>query len=69
MAAELVRTAKGESGGEPETLRFFYYIAGTGGAGPTTLGTSLLLLGEDVIAYDKGSLAFGLAVLFFYNIQ
>ncbi|VAI15707.1 unnamed protein product [Triticum turgidum subsp. durum] len=28
---------------------------GTGGAGPTTLGTSLLLLGEDVIAYDKGS--------------
>ncbi|XP_037440340.1 uncharacterized protein LOC119308335 isoform X1 [Triticum dicoccoides] len=55
MAAELVRTAKGESGGEPETLRFFYYIAGTGGAGPTTLGTSLLLLGEDVIAYDKGS--------------
>ncbi|XP_037433629.1 uncharacterized protein LOC119300846 [Triticum dicoccoides] len=77
MAAELVRTAKGESGGEPETLslgqayltkssyRFFYYIASTGGAGPTTLGTSLLLLGEDVIAYDKGSLAFGLAVLFF----
>lgn len=51
------------------SYRFFYYIAGTGGAGPTTLGTSLLLLGEDVIAYDKGSLAFGLAVFFFIMLS
>ncbi|KQJ92379.1 uncharacterized protein LOC106866586 isoform X2 [Brachypodium distachyon] len=54
MAAELVRAAKSENCGEPERLRFFYYIAGTGGAGPTALGTSFLLLGEDVIAYHKG---------------
>nr|CAB3463012.1 unnamed protein product [Digitaria exilis] len=33
---------------------FFYYTAGTGGAGPTILATSFLLLGEDVIAYNKG---------------
>jgi len=34
--------------------RFFYYTAGSGGAGPTILTTSFLLLGEDVIAYNKG---------------
>lgn len=54
MAAELVRLAKSESFGEPERLRFFYYTAGSGGAGPTLLATSFLLLGEDVIAYNKG---------------
>ncbi|KAF8706500.1 hypothetical protein HU200_030776 [Digitaria exilis] len=53
MAAELVHAARSESG-EPERLRFFYYTAGTGGAGPTILATSFLLLGEDVIAYNKG---------------
>ncbi|KAJ1274117.1 hypothetical protein BS78_05G038200 [Paspalum vaginatum] len=53
MAAELVRAARSENG-EPERLRFFYYTAGTGGAGPTILATSFLLLGEDVIAYNKG---------------
>ncbi|TKV99181.1 hypothetical protein SEVIR_8G026501v4 [Setaria viridis] len=53
MAAELVHAAKSENG-EPERLRFFYYTAGTGGAGPTILTTSFLLLGEDVIAYNKG---------------
>uniref|UniRef100_K3YCC3 Saccharopine dehydrogenase NADP binding domain-containing protein n=1 Tax=Setaria italica TaxID=4555 RepID=K3YCC3_SETIT len=54
MAAELVRAARSENG-EPERLRFFYYTAGTGGAGPTILTTSFLLLGEDVIAYNKGT--------------
>ncbi|XP_071709356.1 uncharacterized protein [Rutidosis leptorrhynchoides] len=54
MAAELVRVAKGENKGEPERLRFYYYTAGTGGAGPTILATSFLLLGEEVIAYNKG---------------
>nr|CBX25274.1 hypothetical_protein [Oryza brachyantha] len=33
---------------------FFYYTAGSGGAGPTILTTSFLLLAEDVIAYNKG---------------
>ncbi|KAL5566684.1 hypothetical protein UlMin_029848 [Ulmus minor] len=54
MAAELVRAATSESKGKPERLRFFYYAAGTGGAGPTTLVTSFLLLGEEVVAYNKG---------------
>lgn len=35
-------------------LRFHYYTAGTGGAGPTILATSFLLLGEEVVAYSKG---------------
>ncbi|GJN28364.1 hypothetical protein PR202_gb16475 [Eleusine coracana subsp. coracana] len=54
MAAELVRAARSEKDCEPERLRFFYYTAGSGGAGPTILATSFLLLGEDVIAYNKG---------------
>ncbi|XVE59957.1 hypothetical protein DITRI_Ditri05aG0088200 [Diplodiscus trichospermus] len=54
MAAELVRAARSESKGEPERLRFSYYTAGTGGAGPTILATSFLLLGEEVVAYNKG---------------
>ncbi|KAI7749557.1 hypothetical protein M8C21_021924 [Ambrosia artemisiifolia] len=54
MAAELVRVAKIENKGEPERLRFYYYTAGTGGAGPTILATSFLLLGEEVIAFNKG---------------
>uniref|UniRef100_A0A0E0IY73 Saccharopine dehydrogenase NADP binding domain-containing protein n=1 Tax=Oryza nivara TaxID=4536 RepID=A0A0E0IY73_ORYNI len=41
MAAELVHAARSEN-------------AGTGGAGPTILTTSFLLLAEDVIAYNKG---------------
>ncbi|CAL9133480.1 unnamed protein product [Musa acuminata var. zebrina] len=56
MAAELVHSAKSENAGEPERLRFFYYTAGSGGAGPTILATSFLLLGEDVIAYNKGEM-------------
>ncbi|XP_038724792.1 uncharacterized protein LOC120016204 isoform X2 [Tripterygium wilfordii] len=54
MAAELVRAARSESKGEPERLRFYYYTAGTGGAGPTILATSFLLLGEEVVAFNKG---------------
>ncbi|EEF48935.1 uncharacterized protein LOC8274331 [Ricinus communis] len=54
MAAELVRAARMESKGNPERLRFHYYTAGTGGAGPTILATSFLLLGEEVVAYNKG---------------
>lgn len=54
MAAELVRVARIESKGELERLRFSYYTAGTGGAGPTILATSFLLLGEEAVAYSKG---------------
>lgn len=36
------------------STRFYYYTAGTGGAGPTILATSFLLLGEEVVAYNKG---------------
>ncbi|KAG4386647.1 hypothetical protein AAZX31_11G093500 [Glycine max] len=53
MAAELVRAAS-ESEDKPERLRFYYYTAGTGGAGPTILATSFMLLGEEVVAYNKG---------------
>ncbi|XP_021762434.1 uncharacterized protein LOC110727185 isoform X2 [Chenopodium quinoa] len=35
-------------------FRFSYYTASTGGAGPTILCTSFLLLGEEVVAYNKG---------------
>ncbi|KAF7827335.1 Saccharopine dehydrogenase / Homospermidine synthase [Senna tora] len=54
MAAELVRAAESEAKVKPERLRFSYYTAGTGGAGPTILSTSFLLLGEEVVAYSKG---------------
>ncbi|RLN00189.1 uncharacterized protein C2845_PM06G14880 [Panicum miliaceum] len=54
MAAELVHAARSKKACKPERLRFFYYIAGSGGVGPTTLASSFLLLGEDVIAYNKG---------------
>lgn len=54
MAAELVRAAQSESKGQLEKLRFYYYTAGSGGAGPTILATSFLLLGEEVVAYNKG---------------
>ncbi|KAJ6385194.1 hypothetical protein OIU77_028396 [Salix suchowensis] len=54
MAAELVRAANTESKGKPERLRFYYYTAGSGGAGPTILATSFLLLGEEVVAFNKG---------------
>ncbi|XP_062172769.1 uncharacterized protein LOC133878256 isoform X1 [Alnus glutinosa] len=54
MAAELVRASRNEGKAEPERLRFYYYTAGSGGAGPTILATSFLLLGEEVVAYNKG---------------
>ncbi|KAF9592475.1 hypothetical protein IFM89_015046 [Coptis chinensis] len=54
MAAELVRSSKSENMGEPQRLRFSYYTAGSGGSGPTILATSFLLLGEEVVAYNKG---------------
>ena len=39
----------------PERLRFSYWTAGSGGAGRTILATSLLLLGEEVEAYEDGA--------------
>ncbi|KAH7437244.1 hypothetical protein KP509_05G061700 [Ceratopteris richardii] len=53
MAAELVRLI-GPDEGRPEFMRFSYFTAGSGGAGPTILSTSFLLLGEDVLAYRRG---------------
>ncbi|KAL6906058.1 hypothetical protein ACP4OV_003659 [Aristida adscensionis] len=54
MAAELVHAVRSETVGEPERLRFFYYIAGSGGLGPAALTTTFFLLGKDVTAYNKG---------------
>nr|ABK41045.1 astaxanthin synthase KC28 [Adonis aestivalis var. palaestina] len=53
IAAELVRSARDENT-EPQRLRFSYFTAGSGGAGPTSLVTSFLLLGEEVVAYSEG---------------
>lgn len=36
---------------EPNLLRYSYYTAGSGGAGPTILETSFLLLGEMVTVF------------------
>jgi NAD(P)-dependent dehydrogenase (short-subunit alcohol dehydrogenase family) len=44
----------GSDGIEPDWLRYSYYTAGTGGAGPTILATSLLLAGEDAVVYKDG---------------
>ncbi|CAN6330472.1 unnamed protein product [Urochloa humidicola] len=54
MAAELVHAARSKKACKPERLSYFYYIAGSGGVGPTTLASSFFLLGEDAIAYNKG---------------
>ncbi|KAI8469515.1 MAG: saccharopine dehydrogenase-like protein [Monoraphidium minutum] len=72
MAAHIVSIARGEyddewnyktpeegEGVEPELLRYSYYTAGSGGAGPTILETSFLLAGEDCTVY-KGGEAFKL---------
>ncbi|KAF3327161.1 Saccharopine dehydrogenase NADP binding domain-containing protein [Carex littledalei] len=56
MAAELVDAARNKDGTKPESLRFSYYVAGSGDVGPTMLESSMHLLAEDVIAYDKGKL-------------
>ncbi|KAG2486380.1 hypothetical protein HYH03_014960 [Edaphochlamys debaryana] len=67
MAAHIVSIARGEydadwnyrtpapgEGVEPKWLRYSYYTAGSGGAGPTILETSILLAGEEVIVYKDG---------------
>ncbi|KAI3450018.1 hypothetical protein Pfo_006683 [Paulownia fortunei] len=54
MAAMLVHTAESESRG-PESLRFHYYTAGSGGTGPAVLATSFFLFGDEVVTYDKGA--------------
>ncbi|BBN07033.1 hypothetical protein MPTK1_4g00390 [Marchantia polymorpha subsp. ruderalis] len=55
MAAELVRlNQEASSESKPSRIRYSYYTAGTGGAGPTILATSFLLLGEEVVVYREG---------------
>lgn len=44
----------GPGGIEPKWLRYSYFTAGSGGAGPTILETSLLLAGEEVVVYKEG---------------
>jgi hypothetical protein len=39
---------------EPTMLRYSYYTAGSGGAGPTILETSFLLAGEQCTVYKEG---------------
>ncbi len=42
---------------EPLRLRYSYYTAGSGGVGPTILETSMLLAGEEVVAFRDGQKA------------
>ena len=44
----------GDGDDSPESVRFSYFTAGTGGAGATILATSFLLCGEPVTAYKDG---------------
>ena len=37
-----------------ETLEFSFFTAGSGGAGPTILTATFLILGEDVLTYHDG---------------
>ena len=53
MAAQLV-LLNCEQETTPAALRYSYYTAGSGGAGPTILATSFLLLGEAALAYKDG---------------
>ncbi len=39
---------------EPKLLRYSYFTAGSGGAGPTILETSFLLAGEPCTVYKDG---------------
>ena len=41
-------------GTQPARLRYSYFTAGSGGVGPTILETSMLLAGEEVVAYRDG---------------
>jgi short subunit dehydrogenase-like uncharacterized protein len=47
--------ANEEAHGVASKLTYSYYTAGTGGAGPTILATSLLLCAEDALVYKDGS--------------
>uniref|UniRef100_A0A7I4BLJ8 Saccharopine dehydrogenase NADP binding domain-containing protein n=1 Tax=Physcomitrium patens TaxID=3218 RepID=A0A7I4BLJ8_PHYPA len=42
--------------GKAKRIRYSYYTAGSGGAGPTILATSFLLLGEEAIVYVDGKM-------------
>ncbi|GFR50296.1 hypothetical protein Agub_g12486 [Astrephomene gubernaculifera] len=67
MAAHIISIARGEydsewnyrtpapgDGIDPQRLRYSYYTAGSGGAGPTILETSFLLAGEPVVVFKDG---------------
>lgn len=52
-----LRERQGEGAVQPARLRYSYYTAGSGGVGPTILETSMLLAGEEVVAYRDGQKA------------
>mmetsp|Transcript_20864 Transcript_20864/g.47035 ORF Transcript_20864/g.47035 Transcript_20864/m.47035 type:complete len:342 (+) Transcript_20864:1-1026(+) len=53
MAAALVRQAQAK-GSEPQSLKFSYFTAGTGGVGGTILASTFLLMAEDCKVYRGG---------------
>jgi len=46
---------EGAAPSEPSRLRYSYYVAGSGGAGPAVLAATLLLAGRDAAAWKDGS--------------
>ena len=45
--------------------RYSYYTAGSGGAGPTILATSFLLLGEEAVVYVDGKPTLAVSTCFY----
>lgn len=52
LAKQMVENAGGV--GNIEKVDFSFYTAGSGGAGPTILSATFLILGEDVLTYVEG---------------
>ncbi|KAL3653335.1 hypothetical protein CASFOL_003016 [Castilleja foliolosa] len=54
MAATLIDKSQRESKGQPERLRYNYFTAGSGGAGPGVLATSFYLIADEAVTYKNG---------------
>ncbi|KAL3619040.1 hypothetical protein CASFOL_037268 [Castilleja foliolosa] len=50
----LIHNAQHESKGQPERLRYNYFTAGSGGAGPGVFSTSFYLIVDEAVTYKNG---------------
>jgi len=53
LAQKMINTML-SNGNEIDSVRFSFFTAGSGGAGPTILSATFLILGEDVLTYKHG---------------